>query len=460
MGAPSKLSRFPAGGYRELLMITLPLILATLSVNVMLFIDRVLLAQYSLDVMNAVAIAIITLSIFSFGLIALAGIAKVFVAQHHGAGRITQLGEPVWQMIWFSLATSILFIPMSMMTAHWVLPPIYYHQGVAFYRLLCCCMPLVGCICALEEYFVGQGQVKRMLIIVSIANVVNIVLDVVLIFGWGPIPSMGGLGAALATVIAQGLQLIILFVMFIRSQHRFGSVWHGMRFNHQLCRRILQVGRPYALAQMLEYLAWTVMTRIMAGVSEAHLLAMTIGTSIYLLFASISDGYYEGVTVLTAYYVGQNNKQVIHALLRRSLVCVTCLVSIGLLPIVTHPLWVTHLFLQSAVGRHTIINFEYHLRLILIGVAFVILVEASLWTMIGMLEAITDTLYVLFIIGGGAWVFGVLPISYLALHGVLPAVWLWFAIGGYGLINCGAIYWRHQHKFKRLDTTELISLNS
>lgn len=460
MDAPSKLSRFPAGGYRELLMITLPLILATLSVNVMLFIDRVLLAQYSLDVMNAVAIAIITLSIFSFGLIALTGITKVFVAQYHGAGRMAQLGGPVWQMIWFSLATSILFIPMSMTTAHWVLPPMYYHQGAAFYRLLCCCMPLVGCISALEEYFIGQGQVKRMLIIVGVANGINIALDVVLIFGWGVVPAMGGLGAALATVIAQGLQLIILCVMFIASQHRLGSAWSGMQFNRELCQRILQIGWPYALAQMLEYLAWTVMTRIMAGVSEAHLLAMTIGTSIYLLFASLSDGYYEGVTVLTAYYVGQKNQSVIRALLRRSLICVTCLVSIGLLPILTHPLWVTHLFLQSAVGNHTIVNFERHLRLTLMGVAFVILIEAGLWTMIGMLEALTDTLYVLFIVGGGAWVFGVLPISYLALHGELPAVWLWFAIGGYGLINCGAIYWRHQYKFKRLDAAELISLNS
>lgn len=447
MDAPSKLSRFPAGGYREILILTLPLILATLSVNIMLFVDRVLLARYSIDVMNAVAIAIITLSIFSFGIVALTGIAKVFVAQHHGAGRTKQLGEPVWQMIWFSLATTVVFVPIAMTTAHWVLPSAYYQQGAAFYKLLCCFIPMVGCIGALEEYFVGQGQVKRMLVVVTVANIVNILLNVVLIFGWHGIPAMGGLGAGIATVIAQGVQLAILFTLFLRRQAQVGANWQGIQFNPRLCFRILNIGWPYASAQMLELAAWAAMTRIMAGVSEAHLLAMTIGSSIYLLFASLSDGYYEGITVLTAHYVGQKNKAVVRVLLRRSLLCITGLVAIGLLPIVMHPFWITQLFLQSELANHSIMNFEHHLRLTLMGVAFVILIEASLWTMIGMLEALTDTLFVLFVIGGGTWLFGVLPIGYFAKHGELSASWLWFAIGGYMLINCGAIYWRHQRQF-------------
>ena len=55
----------------------------------------------------------------------------------------------------------------------------------------------------------GFGDSKTPLFFLLFSTVVNIVLDPILIFGLGPIPKMGVNGAALATIIAQGIAFLL-----------------------------------------------------------------------------------------------------------------------------------------------------------------------------------------------------------------------------------------------------------
>src|SRR5699024_5334219 len=68
----------------------------------------------------------------------------------------------------------------------------------------------------------------------------NIVLDPVFIFGVGPIPDLGVAGAALATVLAQG----IVFAMFLRNAGRTALIFSGLGLRRKSSRQdVLDVVR-------------------------------------------------------------------------------------------------------------------------------------------------------------------------------------------------------------------------
>ena len=163
IGNKHQLTRFPPGSIFEVLHIAFPLMLAALSVNLMMFCDRIILAYYSLQAMNAVAIATMFIAVFQFGIIAIVSIAEVFVGQHNGAKRYQQLAEPVWQMIWLSLASFIIFMPLAFFTGKWVLPPHYHTLGITYYKIITAFSTIMALSAALSAFFINSSCLDRSL---------------------------------------------------------------------------------------------------------------------------------------------------------------------------------------------------------------------------------------------------------------------------------------------------------
>lgn len=83
------------GTLKELWSISFPLVLSFMSVSLMLFLDRLFLAHYSLDAFNASVSASMLVQLLQFWCLSTVSIAEVFVGQYNGSGRKGQLGEPV-----------------------------------------------------------------------------------------------------------------------------------------------------------------------------------------------------------------------------------------------------------------------------------------------------------------------------------------------------------------------------
>jgi MATE family multidrug resistance protein len=97
------------GSVKTLWRVSLPLVLSFLSLLGMITIDRLFLAGYSAAAIGAAASAGTSAWALTFGGQCLTNIAGVFVAHHNGAGRHSQIGQPVWQMIWLSILFCIPF---------------------------------------------------------------------------------------------------------------------------------------------------------------------------------------------------------------------------------------------------------------------------------------------------------------------------------------------------------------
>ena len=90
---------------------------------------------------------------------------------------------------------------------------------------------------AFEKLFQAVGNMKTTMISLMCGCITNIVLDPVLIFGYGPFPEMGMEGAALATGIGQALTLAIYLVVYllrpIRVHIRRQYILPGKKDGHQ-----------------------------------------------------------------------------------------------------------------------------------------------------------------------------------------------------------------------------------
>ncbi len=102
---------------------------------------------------------------------------------------------------------------------------------------------------------------------------VNLILDPILIFGWLGIPAWGIRGAALATVLAQGVSTTWLFWLLHRKHRLLVLRGWTVRACAKSWRRILALGVPAILSMMLMPISTAVITWLLASDGNAAVAA-------------------------------------------------------------------------------------------------------------------------------------------------------------------------------------------
>jgi len=136
-------------------------------------------------------------------------------------------------------------------------------------------LPLVG-----NNAIRATGDTLRPSIIMSVAALMNVALDPLLIFGWGPVPAMGMRGAALATGLSRLLSLVWAMWLMQYRCHLLTSNWTGLRDMLRTWGSILHIALPSAATGMLMPLSMGIVTRFIAGYGEIAVAATAAGQRI------------------------------------------------------------------------------------------------------------------------------------------------------------------------------------
>ena len=103
----------------------------------------------------------------------------------------------------------------------------------------------------LAAVFRGLGDSRSPLIFVAVACVVNIIGDLILVAGF----HLDAAGAAIATVAAQVVSVVLAIVLLKKKDLKFGIQKKDFRINGQ-CKRFLKVGLPLALQEFLTQMSF------------------------------------------------------------------------------------------------------------------------------------------------------------------------------------------------------------
>ena len=297
------------GGYREVLVIAIPLILSTATWSIQHFVDRMFLTWYSPEAIAAAMPAgMLNFSMTSI-FMGTAGYLSTFVAQYYGAKRYHRIGPALWQGVYVSLLGGLVIVcaipfaePVFRLVGH---SPLVQQDEVAYFQILCLGGGAYSASYALSGFFSGRGKTWPVLWVNAATTVVNLVLDYALIFGHWGFPELGIRGAGIATVVAGVFSLLMFFVLLCSGSNN--DTFHtikGWRLEKDLFVRLLRYGFPSGVQFFLEMAGFTAFVLLVGRLGIASLAATNIAFNINTLAFMPMIGCGIAISVLVGQYLG------------------------------------------------------------------------------------------------------------------------------------------------------------
>ena len=197
--------------------------------------------------------------------------------------------------------------------------------------LFICCVLSFGIIffSLFEKLLQATGRSVYSTIGQVTGAVVNIILDPIMIYGLGPVPEMGVIGAALATVIGQIASAVLLFYFHLKLNREFDRGVKYMKPSFAVIREIYTIGLPAIIAQALMSVMVYAMNLILkfdASAQTAYGLFYKVQQ--FVLF--LAFGLRDAITPIVAFSYGMGNRRRIRDGIRYGLIYTAVLMVVGI----------------------------------------------------------------------------------------------------------------------------------
>ena len=422
--------QYDIASFRSFCFILLPILLQQVSMSIMNFLDCLLLSHYSLEAIKGFTVASACVGIFQLPLTRMAITSQVFVAQSEGAGCRQEIGPYVWQMIWLSVMSSFITIPISLWTPSFLLGvrPVESHAE-KYFDILMLGNVLFPLAVALTTFFVGQRKFKIILWSTLFKHVCHFSFDAILIYGVkGIIPAFGLKGAAFAAIMAECIECLVLGSIFLSSSYRKQMNTGNWHFNFVRFWHCIKLGLPMCALALVIRVTWSGIVKIATNAGEEYLIVLAFGNSLVLLMTFIDQGIRQSVTIIFSQLVGSEQHAKIWKLVRSASLFIGFFMFVLSIPLIVFPERVIDFFFSESAKGSFSNEVVWILVMTCLSMWFFAFSSSVYYTVIGILTAAHDTLFICNVHLICSWVLIYLPFVLTIKYLQWPAWTFWMVM--------------------------------
>lgn len=425
---------------KELLNIALPIIMGNLGFILIGAGDVLIAGRHSTDTLAAISIATaITNCIQTFGIGLIVSVSPL-LSNYRGENKSAK--KYFYPTLRFSMVLAVLvmfavlgFIPLIdlMHFEPHLVPMIKQYMFVTAFATF------GGYLhCAVKEFLQAFEIVIFPNLVTALAVILNVILNVVLVFGFGPIPSLGVLGLAIASFVVRYFMGLVLLIYCFRLM----NFKNYKDFDYY--KSLIKIGIPISCAILVEFVAFNSIAILMGRVSgvyaAAQNLVCTLTTVSFMVPLAISNA----IAVKVGFANGAGN---INDLKKYSFVGVV--ISVGFMAcsaliFATFPEFLVRLFSQDEVLIKISIPVLYVLALFQVFDGLQVALS-------GIFKGIKKTGVVLLANFVAYWLISI-PLGYtLAFHYGLNLKGFWYGLCSAAVILCGIMLFMLHKNIKSME---------
>ncbi len=299
---------------------------------------------------------------------------------------------------------------------------------------------------AFKQFAEGLSDTKAGMRVSLVANLLNILLNYPLITGWGPFPELGLAGAAVSTLGTRFL-MVAGMAIYIRKHKKFAAYWSHWRSTEitwRSIRDILAIGVPSGLQLVFEAGAFA-MSGVIVGMigpvqQAAHQIALNIASVSYMMVSGLGAA----ATIRVGNQLGKRDIPMLRLAgqslfhLTLAMMVLTMILLIGL-----------RNFLPEFYSSDP--EVLQYTAVLMIAAGIFQLPDGLQATTLGALRGVQDVNIPTIIAFVAYWVIAVPMCYYLGITEEMGPLGVWIGLT-IGLVLASiALYWRFQHKVRRID---------
>jgi putative MATE family efflux protein len=187
--------------------------------------------------------------------------------------------------------------------------PWVIEHGSAFTRVMLACNISVVMLFMINAIFRGAGDAAIAMRTLWLANWINILLGPCLIFGLGPFPKLGIVGAAIATSIGRGTGAVFALIKLFRSGGRFEIKRHHLRIEPSVIGRLIRLSATGTFQVFIGMASWIGLVRIISSFGSNAVAGYTFGIRVILFALLPSWGMANAAATMVGQALGAKNPE-------------------------------------------------------------------------------------------------------------------------------------------------------
>ena len=185
--------------------------------------------------------------------------------------------------------------------------PWVVEHGARFTRIMLAGNITVVMLYMVNAIFRGAGDAAIAMRTLWLANWINILLGPCLIFGLGPFPKLGIMGAAIATNIGRGTGALYALIRLFRHGGRFEITRAQLKIEPQIMTRLLRLSSTATFQVFIGMASWIGLVRIISSFGSDAVAGYTFGIRVILFALLPSWGMANAAATMVGQALGAGN---------------------------------------------------------------------------------------------------------------------------------------------------------